>query len=198
MGVLNAFMWTLIWERNPVGNKKRFPLKFSSNSIEPVYGKERELRNSYWTGEGLTVEVNGEGKRRAAWNHNKGGLRSFKWVTSGQREHVVGFGNSNDTWAQKKVVVGVDQNYDQQVGLPNFPNLELTGPIRMEVGESSSLADRRPSTPKVQVSAMEVISNALYEDFVGQNEVMGQHAEPTRQVDVTAAVDFTPRSHRRH
>ena len=60
-----------------MGNKKKFLLKFSSNSIEPIYGKERKLRNSYWTGEGLTVEVNGEGKRRATWNHNKGGLKSL-------------------------------------------------------------------------------------------------------------------------
>ena len=28
--------------------------------------------------------------RCVAWNFNKGGLRSFKWVTRGQREHVVG------------------------------------------------------------------------------------------------------------
>lgn len=34
-------------EKNSVGNKKRFSLKFSSNLNELVYGKERELRNSY-------------------------------------------------------------------------------------------------------------------------------------------------------
>ena len=77
-------------ETNPVGNKRIFPLKFNSNLNGSVYGKERELRNSYWTGEGLTIEVNGEGKRRVAWNSNKGGLRSSKWVTRSQREHVVG------------------------------------------------------------------------------------------------------------
>ena len=173
-----------------MGNKKNFLLKFSSNSIEPIYGKERKLRNSYWTGEGLTVEVNGEGKRRATWNHNKGGLKSFKWATRGQREHVEGFENSNDTWTQKKAVVGLDQNCDQQVGLPNFPNSELTGPIRMEVVESSLLADQRPPMPKAHVSAMAVISNALYEASVGQNDVMGQHVEPMREFDVTAAGGF--------
>ena len=34
-------------EINPVGNKKRFPLRFSSNSNESAYGKERDLRKSY-------------------------------------------------------------------------------------------------------------------------------------------------------
>ena len=53
-------------EPNPVGNKKRFRLKFNSNLNESLYGKGRELRRSYWTGEGLTVEVNGEGKRWVA------------------------------------------------------------------------------------------------------------------------------------
>ena len=77
-------------ETNPVGNKRIFPLKFNSNLNGSVYGKERELRNSYWTGEGLTVKVNGEGKRHVAWNSNKGGLRSSKWVTRSWREHVVG------------------------------------------------------------------------------------------------------------
>ena len=68
-------------ETNIVGNKRRFLLKLNLNLNESAYGKERELRNSYWTREGLTVEVNGEGKRRVAWNSNKGGSRSSKWVT---------------------------------------------------------------------------------------------------------------------
>ena len=94
-------------ETNLVGNKRRFPLKFISNLNESVYGKEHELRNSYWTGEGLTVEVNGEGKRHVAWNSNKGGLRSSKWVTRSQREHVVG--PSSGLRVQKDPVVGSDQ-----------------------------------------------------------------------------------------
>ena len=67
---------------NPVGNKRRSPLNFKSNWIEHVYGKKKgELGNSDWTGIGLTVEVNGEGKRHVAWK--KGGLRSSIWVTRG-------------------------------------------------------------------------------------------------------------------
>ena len=94
-------------ETNLVGNKRRFPLKFISNLNESVYGKEHELRNSYWTGEDLTVEVNGEGKRHVAWNSNKGGRRSSKWVTRSQREHVVG--PSSGLRVQKDPVVGSDQ-----------------------------------------------------------------------------------------
>ena len=44
-------------------------------------GKKGELGNFDWTGIGLTVEVNREGKRRVAWK--KGGLRSSIWVTKG-------------------------------------------------------------------------------------------------------------------
>ena len=94
-------------ETNPVGNKRIFPLKFNSNLNESVYVKEHELRNSYRIGEGLTVEVNGEGKRRVAWNSNKGGLRSSKWVTRSQREHMVG--PSSGSQFQKDSVVGSDQ-----------------------------------------------------------------------------------------
>ena len=68
-----------IGKTNPIGNKRRSPLNFKSNWIEHVYGKKRELGNADWAGKSLTVEVNGEGKRRVAWN--KGGLRSSLWVT---------------------------------------------------------------------------------------------------------------------
>ena len=83
-------------------------MKFNSNWNEFVYGKEHELRNSYWIGEGLIVEVNGEGKRHVAWNSNKGRLRSSKWVTRSRREHVVGL--SSGSWVQKNLVVGSDQD----------------------------------------------------------------------------------------
>ena len=82
-------------------------MKFNSNWNESVYGKEHELRNSYWTGEGLTIEVNGEGKRHVACNSNKGRLRSSKWVKRSQREHMGGpFSGSR---VQKNPVVGLDQ-----------------------------------------------------------------------------------------
>ena len=50
-------------ETNPVGYRRSFPLKFKSKLNEAVYGNERELRNPYWKEGGLTVEVNGEGKK---------------------------------------------------------------------------------------------------------------------------------------
>nr|POE99702.1 hypothetical protein CFP56_36045 [Quercus suber] len=65
-------------EKNPVGYKRRSPLNFKSNWTEHVYGNKRELGNFDWAGKSLTVEVNGEGKRRVVWN--KGGLRSYLWV----------------------------------------------------------------------------------------------------------------------
>ena len=83
-------------------------MKFNSNWNESVYGKEHELRNSYWIGECLTAEVNEEGKRHVAWNSNKGQLRSSKWVTRSRREHVVG--PSSWLWVQKDLVVGSDQD----------------------------------------------------------------------------------------
>ena len=45
--------------------------------------------------------------RRVAWNSNEGGLRSSKWVTRSQREHVVG--PSSGLRVQKDHVVGSDQ-----------------------------------------------------------------------------------------
>jgi len=118
-------------EINPGGYKMRFLLRFIPNSNESVYGKERDLRNSCWTGKGLTVEVNGEGKRRVTWDCNKGGLKSFKWVTRGE-----------------KLVWGLGPNCGTCVGSPNLPILEFLGRIRFEVGESSSLVDPRPETHK--------------------------------------------------
>ena len=50
-------------------------MKIHSNRNKHAYGKEHDLRHPDWTSEGLTVEVNGEGIRRVAWNYNKGGLR---------------------------------------------------------------------------------------------------------------------------
>ena len=88
-----------VGKTNLVGNKRRSPLNFKSNWIEHVYGKKCELGNSDWAGKCLTVEVNGEGKRRVAWN--KGGLKSSLWVTRDQREHV-----SSGSWVLKYPVVG--------------------------------------------------------------------------------------------
>jgi len=84
-------------------------------------------------------------------------------------------------------VVGLDTNCDQQVG---FPNLELTGLVRMEVGESSSLADPSPPTPEAHMSMMAVMSTALHEASLSQNEELGQHGELPRVVDVIADGGF--------
>ena len=86
-----------------------------------------------------------------------------------------------------KDVVGLDTNCDQQVG---FPNLELTGPVRMEVGESSLLADLSPPMLEAHLSMMAVMSIALHEASLSQNEELGQHGELPRVVDVIADGGF--------
>ena len=83
--------------------------------------------------------------------------------------------------------MGLDTNCDQQVG---FPHLELTGPIRMEVGESSLLADPSPPTPEAYLLAMAVMSIALHEALLSQNDELGQHGELPRVVDVIADGGF--------
>nr|POE50963.1 hypothetical protein CFP56_31118 [Quercus suber] len=119
------------------------------------------VTNTVWTGVGLTVEVDGEGNRRVAWNSNKGGLRNSFWGNSNQREHVVGqssgsraYQNSvvnkgvlrRSKWVirsqdhsqvQKISVVGSDPECNTQVGLPVVYSPKPTGPTRMAKGESS-------------------------------------------------------------
>ena len=70
-------------ETIPVGNKKRFPLRFNSNSNNSDYGMGSDFRNSCWTGKGLIMEVGEKGKRRVSWDFNKGGPNFFKWVSWG-------------------------------------------------------------------------------------------------------------------
>ena len=114
------------------GYNRRSPLNFKSVWLEHGYGNKRELESFDWAGKSLTVEVNGEGKRRVAWN--KGGLRSSLWVTRDQREHV-----PSGSPVHKSPMVGSGT----QVGLPVFSSLEPTCPMRLEVGESPTVGDSR-------------------------------------------------------
>ena len=68
-----------VGKTNRVGYNKRSPLNFKSVWLEYGYGNKHELGSSDWAGKSLTIEVNGEGKRRVAWN--KGGLRNSLLVT---------------------------------------------------------------------------------------------------------------------
>ena len=45
-------------ETNLAGNRRSFPLYFKSKVNDSVFGKDCELRNTHWTREGSTVEVN--------------------------------------------------------------------------------------------------------------------------------------------
>ena len=122
-----------IGKTNRVGYNKIFPLHFKSVWFEHDYGNKRVLRSSDWVGNNLTVEVNGEGKRRVAWK--KGGLRNSLLVTRDQKEYV-----SSSLRDHHSSLVGSGN----QVGLPVFPGgPEPTGPMRLEVGESLIVGDPR-------------------------------------------------------
>ena len=70
------------------------------------------------------------------------------------------------------------------MGFPVILNLESTDPIRMEMGESPSLGDLRPSNHEAQASAM---SNSSHEASVAQ-VVMSSHCDEfMREVDTTGA-----------
>ena len=131
-------------------------MNFKSNWIDHVSRKKGELRNSDWTGIGLIVELNGEGKRCVSWK--KGGLRSSIWVTRDQREHVGGGGPSGSRVPLN--VVGSDQ---AQVGLFVTPDLEPTGPFWMLVGLSPSLSD--PSSLNMEAHTL-AMSKASHEALV--------------------------------
>ena len=121
-----------VGKTNPIGYNRRSSLNFKSIWLEHGYGNKRELGNFDWAGKSLTVEVNGEGKRRVAWN--KGGLRSSLRVTRDQREHVL-----SGSRVHKSPMVGSGT----QVGLLVFSSPEPIGPMRLEVGESPTVGDLR-------------------------------------------------------
>ncbi|KAL0008930.1 hypothetical protein SO802_010432 [Lithocarpus litseifolius] len=123
-------------ETKLAGIKRSFQLNFKSKVNNSVYGKEFELRNSHWTGEGLTIEVNEEGSahyRCDAGISNKGGWRISKVVIKNQRHFVVGPSsgsrgqNLNPTLAQ--------------TGVGSFQSKKFcfSGPSIHEMGEPSSL-----------------------------------------------------------
>nr|POF21294.1 hypothetical protein CFP56_53503 [Quercus suber] len=140
--------------------------------------------------------MNGEGKRRVAWDCNKGGFNSFKWVIRGQKEHMVGLCTNCDTQGQVKPVVGSDPCCDTTVGLPHLLNLEFTGLIKFEVGESSSLADLRPLTHEAHESVMVASSKTGHDISVAQTEVIGRPAKLAREVDSSVSGGFHMKSHR--
>ena len=133
------------------------------------------------------MEANGEGKRCVTWDSNKCGLKSFKWVTWGEKP-IVGLGPNGDIRGPEKPVLDLDPNGDTCMGLPNIP--ELTDPIRFEVGESSSLADPRPPTHKAHDSMMVASSKTQHDGFAAQNEMLGRLAELTTEVNSRVSSEF--------
>lgn len=84
----------------------------------------------------------------------------------------MGLGTVCDLRGQVKSVVGLDPCCDTPMGLPHLLNLESTGPIRFEVGGSSSLADPRPLTREAHKSVMVASSKTGHDISVAQIEVM--------------------------
>nr|XP_023895230.1 uncharacterized protein LOC112007156 [Quercus suber] len=195
-------------ETDTVKKKRRSLLKIHSNWNKHAYGKERELRQPDWTKGGLSIEVNEEGIKRVAWSSDKDGLRypiwvnrsqreqvvgpsrsrvyhkrrgfkSLKWVTQGEKP-IVGLGSNCDIRGPEKLVLDLGPKGNTCMGFPNIP--ELTNPIRLEVVESSSLADPRPNTHKARDSAMVVSSKTQHDGFAAQNE---RSTEPTMEVGST-------------
>ncbi|KAF3953827.1 hypothetical protein CMV_020760 [Castanea mollissima] len=126
-------------ETNQVGIKRSFQLNFKSKVNGSVYGKEFELWNSHWTREGLTIEVNEEGKRRVTWNSYKGGLRTSKWVIRSQKEHVEG--PPSGSRVQQTPMIGSAQ-YRCVVGIPSkggwrYSKGGIRSPRNLVVGPSS-------------------------------------------------------------
>ena len=65
----------------------------------------------------------------------------------------MGLGSNCDTRGPEKPVLDLGPSGDTCMGFPNIPE-KLTNPIKLEVGESSSLADPRPTTHKAHDSVM--------------------------------------------
>ena len=126
-------------------------------------------------------------KRRVTWDSNKGGFKSFKWVTQGEKP-IVGLGSNRDPRGPEKPMLDLGPNGDTCMGFPNIP--ELTNPIRFEVGESSSLADLRPPTHKAHDSMMVASSKTQHDGSAAQNEMLGRPAKPTTEVDSRVSTEF--------
>jgi len=73
-------------------------------------------------------------------------------------------------------------NGDTSMGFPNFPNIPELNPIRLEVGESSSLADPKLTTHKALDSVL-VASSKTQHDSSGSTEVGS--TEPTTPILTT-------------
>ena len=86
--------------------------------------------------------------------------------------------------------VGLDPRCDTLVGLPHLLNSESTGPIRFEVGESSSLSDPRPLTHEAHEPVMTASSKTGHDISDTQTEMLGRPAELVREVDGSVSSGF--------
>ena len=120
------------------------------------------LMHSIWVNSSQREQVVGPSrsrvyhKRRATRDSFNSGSKSLKRVTRGEKP-IVGLGFNCDTRGLEKPVLDLGPNGDICMGFPNILE-ELTNPIRLEVGESSSLANSRPTTHKAHDSVMVVSS----------------------------------------
>ena len=120
--------------------------------------------------------------RCVAGTSNKGDGRTSKWVKRNLRNFA--------PQAQVKPVMGLDPRCDTLVGLPHVLNSKSIGPVRFEVGESSSLSDPRPLTLEAHESVMIASSNIDHNISDSQTEVLGRLAELVREVDDSVSGGF--------
>ena len=90
------------------------------------------------------------------------------------------------TRGPEKPVLDSGPNGDTSMGFPNFPNIPELNPIRLEVGESSSLADLKLTTHKALDSVL-VASSKTQHDSSGSTESTTEvgSTEPTTPVLTT-------------
>ena len=121
--------------------------------------------------------------RCAVGTSNKGDGRNSKWVKRNQRNFA--------SQGQVKPVVGLDPSCDTLVGLPHLLNPDSTGPIRFEVGESSSLSDSRPLTHEAHELVMAASSKTGH-DISGEGSI--SCVEPFFSADIHEKAGESPKA----
>ena len=127
-----------------------------------------------------------------AGTSSKGDGKTSKWVKRNLRNFA--------PRAQVKPVMGLDPRCDTLMGLPHVLNSESIGPVKFEVGESSSLFDPRPLTLEahaeespttpgkadtVLTHSWVMVTNSVYvhEIVAPQAEAMGRPGNSNMEVE---------------
>ena len=211
---------TKLGEQPPAEKRKCTPVSFSLNSKSNDIGKRSDLRRSCWIGSGLIVQVDVKGRRRVSWDSNKGGVKSFKWVTRACKDlgkGLLGFG-SNELVAQQALSSLGPRPFNPYTCETGECSNTSVGPFvfvdihkraresPLEIPTNSSLADPSPPKPEVLLSVVAMLSTALPvenhalatalgvddgELVVGQSEMLGSLAKPLAVARSSASDGFS-------